>query len=110
MDIGAVLIHLKPNAMANVEAWQTELNLRKEEAIETLMAEGVHIESWFFLELDKKQYLLAYMRAKDIKQAQVVGRKSNFPIDEVHKVFKQNWEKVIQIQLLVDLENTKFQS
>ena len=29
-----------------------ELNERKDEAIETLRAEGVHVESWFHLELE----------------------------------------------------------
>ena len=108
MDIGAVIIQLKPNAMSNIEAWKDELNLRKEEVIETLIAEGVHIESWFYIELENKQYLLAYMRAEDIAQAQAIGRKSNFPIDQVHKAFKQNWEKVIPAQLLLDLENEQF--
>lgn len=47
------------------------------------------------------------MRADDIARAQKIGRKSQFPIDQIHKVFKQNWEKVIPVTLLVDLENKK---
>ncbi len=45
MDVGAVLIKLKTNSMQNVKAWQAELNTRKTEAIETLKAEGVCVES-----------------------------------------------------------------
>lgn len=47
MDVGAVLIKLKPDTLDHVEAWKKELNERKDEAIETLRAEGVHVESWF---------------------------------------------------------------
>lgn len=105
MDVGAVLIKLKTNTLANVEAWQQEIEQRKAEAIQTLQAEGVKVESWFQLELDGNHYLLAYMRAKDIAYAQQVARNSSFDIDKVHKQFKQNWERVIPAKLLVDLEN-----
>ncbi|OTG70720.1 hypothetical protein B9T26_13330 [Acinetobacter sp. ANC 4169] len=105
MDVGAVLIKLKPDALHHVEQWKNELNARKAEAIETLRAEGVHVESWFHLELDGQDYLLAYMRAEDIARAQQIGRESQFSIDQVHKQFKSNWAKVIPAKLLLDLEN-----
>ena len=57
-DVGAVLIQLKLDSMANVEAWQKELNVRKDEAIETLKAEGVFVESWFHVELEGRDYLI----------------------------------------------------
>ncbi len=103
MDVGAVVIKLKPNAVDRVEAWKNELNERKHEAIETLRAEGVYVESWFQVSLEGQNYLIAYMRAEDIARAQAIGRKSQFPIDQVHKAFKQNWEKVIAANLLLDL-------
>ena len=105
MDVGAVLIRLKPNSMSNVAAWQAELNARKNEAIETLKSEGVFVESWFHVELEGQDYLIAYMRAEDIAKAQQIGRESSFPIDAMHKAFKQNWEKGYKANLLVDLEN-----
>lgn len=107
MDVGAVLIKLKANSMANVEAWQQELNARKDEAIETLKAEGVYVESWFHVQLEGQDYLIAYMRAVDIARAQQIGRESSFPIDQMHKQFKKNWEKGYRATLLVDLENTQ---
>ena len=106
MDVGAVLIKLKANSMQNVEAWQAELNARKFEAIETLKAEGVFVESWFHVELEGQDYLIAYMRAEDIAKAQQIGRESQFPIDAMHKQFKQNWEKGYKATLLVDLDNS----
>jgi hypothetical protein len=105
MDVGAVLIQLKPKTKENVEAWKQELNLRKDEAIETLKAEGVFVESWFHVEIADIDYLIAYMRAEDIARAQQIGRESNFPIDAMHKQFKTNWEKVYPAALLVDLDN-----
>lgn len=105
MDVGAVLIKLKPNSMQNVDAWKTELNTRKAEAIDTLKAEGVFIESWFHVEIEGTDYLIAYMRAEDIAKAHKIGRESQFPIDAMHKAFKQNWEKGYKATLLVDLEN-----
>lgn len=102
-DVGAVLIELKPHVMENVDAWKAELNLRQAEAIETLKAEGVYVESWFHVVLEGKDYLIAYMRAADIARAQQIGLESQFPIDAVHKKFKTNWSRVIAASLLVDL-------
>lgn len=107
MDVGAVLIKLKANRHAEVEAWQREIQQRKVEAIQTLQAEGVTVESWFQLELNGDHYLLAYMRAKDIAHAQQVARNSCLDIDQVHRQFKQHWEQVIPAHLLVDLENNE---
>lgn len=107
MDVGAVLIKLKSNALDHVDSWKNELNERKTEAVETLRAENVSIESWFHVSLQGQDYLIAYMRAEDISRAQAIGRKSQFPIDQVHKAFKQNWEKVIPATLLIDLIHPK---
>lgn len=107
MDVGAVLIKLKSNALDHVDSWKNELNERKTEAVETLRAENVSIESWFHVSLQGQDYLIAYMRAEDIPRAQAIGRKSQFPIDQVHKAFKQNWEKVIPATLLIDLIHPK---
>ena len=105
MDVGAVLIQLKPDSLTYVDAWQAELNARKDEALETLKAEGVLVESWFYLKLEGQDYLLAYTRAENIQKAQAVAKKSHFPIDQVHKNFKKNWLKIIPTKLLLDLEN-----
>jgi len=105
MDVGAVLIKLKTNTQVEVEAWQQEIVKRKVEAIQTLQAEGVTVESWFKLELNGENYLLAYTRAKDIAHAQQAARNSSFEIDKYHQQFKQHWEQVIPTTLLIDLEN-----
>lgn len=106
MDVCAALIKLKPDSLSNINTWKQELKDRKEEAIQTLKAEGVYIESWFHIELEGQDYLLAYMRADDIAHAQNVAKTSPFDIDKVHKKFKENWEKAYSAKLLIDLENT----
>ena len=107
MDVGAVLIQLKVAMMDDVVAWQNQLNRRKHEAIETLQAEGVHVESWFHVELDGLDCLIAYTRADDIAKAHEISRKSQFAIDQVHQQFKRTWQKVIPASLLVDLHHQK---
>lgn len=105
MDVGAVLIKLKSDSLFNVNEWKKEIQNRKDEAIQTLQAEGVYVESWFYIELEGQDYLLAYMRADDIAHAQKIAKNSPFDIDQVHKKFKENWEKAYPAKLLVDLEN-----
>lgn len=105
MDVGAVLIRLKADRQDQVQDWQSIIEQRKSEAIETLKAEGVLIESWFHLELEHHHYLIAYMRARDIQHAQQVAKTSTFEIDGIHKKFKENWDRVYPAKLLVDLEN-----
>ena len=107
VDVGAVLIQLKPNRKNELKAWQKEMNVRKSEAIETLQAEGVFIESWFYLEIEGRDFLTAFMRAENIKKAQQIARNSEFAIDEVHRTFKQNWKKVYPAELLLDLDNSQ---
>ena len=102
MDVGAVLIKLKPDSLSNVDKWKKELQERKNEAIQTLIAEGVYVESWFHIELEGQDYLLAYMRANDISHAQKIAKTSPFDIDKVHKKFKENWEKGYKATLLID--------
>ena len=103
-DVGTVLIKLKADFMQSVEAWQAELNARKAEAIETLKAEGVFVESWFHVELDGLDYLIAYTRADDISKAQETSKNSQFAIDQLLQQFKSTWAKVIPASLLVDLD------
>ena len=107
VDVGAVLIQLKPNRKNELKVWQQKLNERKSEAIETLKAEGVLIESWFYLQIEGKDFLMAFMRAENIKKAQQIARNSEFAIDAVHRAFKQNWEKVYPAELLLDLDNSQ---
>ena len=108
MDVGAALIKLKPNTWSKVKTWQQQFEQRKVEAIETLQAEGVTVESWFHVQIEGQDYLIAYMRAVDLVKAQQMAKTSPFEIDQVHQQFKRDcWEKVIPANLLLDLDNNE---
>lgn len=104
MDVVASIIELKPNSLDRVEEWATTLNKYADQAIATLQDEGVRIESWFYLSLDEKDYLLCYMRAESIKKAHQVVRVSPHAIDAYHQQFKKDtWVVGKSARLLVDL-------
>lgn len=108
MDVGAALIKLKSDMWSNVEEWQQQLQQRKQEAIQTLQAEGVSVESWFHVQLEGQDYLIAYMRAADLNKAQQIAKNSPFEIDQIHQQFKRDcWAKVIPARLLLDLDNNE---
>ena len=106
MEIAARLIELKPNSASRVEDWAEFINQHREQALATLRAEGVSIESWFAVKLNGKDYLLCYMRAESIEDAEQVAAESENPVDAYHQQFKvDTWVRGAGAdgQLLVDL-------
>ncbi|MCG8393784.1 MAG: DUF6176 family protein [Pseudomonadales bacterium] len=106
MDVIAGLIELKPGSASEVEDWKNFIDSHREQALKSLRAEGVNIESWFSLRLDGKDYLLCYMRADSIEKSQQVMAASANPVDARHRQFKENaWVRGSHVQttLLVDL-------
>lgn len=106
MDVIAGLIELQPNSDEAVKDWKAFIEDHREQALESLRAEGVSVESWFSLTLDGKDYLLCYMRADAIKTSQQVMAGSSNPVDEQHRRFKEDawvWGSQIKAELLVDL-------
>src|SRR5690606_39208720 len=108
MDVGAVLIQLKPLHMQQVHDWQRTLKARQDKVIETLKAEQVHVESWFYLQLHGQDYLIAYMRADNIQKAQNIAKLSTFPIDQVHKECKTSWQAVYLVEFIYEATVTLF--
>ncbi len=107
MEAYARLIKLKPNSDALVEEWAKTMNARRNEALTTLVDEGVAIESWFALELGGDHYLICYMRAESMEKAQNTLNQSAHPIDAVHQQFKvDTWVRGAGAEgrLLVDLQ------
>jgi len=106
MDVIAGLIELKPDSNTEVHDWKAFIESHKKQALESLRAEGVSVESWFSLSLAGKDYLLCYMRADSIQQSQKVMADSCNPVDERHRQFKQNawvWGSHVKAELLLDL-------
>ena len=104
MEIDCAIIELKPNSHERVREWASHILKNKGEAVETLKNEGVTIESFFLVEIEDKDYLIGYMRAKSREKAQEVVKKSLSEIDAYHQKFKKDtWVRSIQSELMFDL-------
>ena len=106
MDAKTYLVKLKNDSGGRVSEWARSINCRRDEALATLRAEGMEIESWFLLSLKGEDYLLSYMRTEDMQRAKQVAKESMHDIDAYHQQFKRDtWVRgsVTELQLLVDL-------
>lgn len=98
-------IKLKLDSLARVREWAETLNVRKEEALETMRNEGGLIESVFLDQCPDGDYLIYYMRVEDHEKAREVFKNSQLPIDVYHKQFKTDtWAENKKLELLLDLE------
>ncbi|RFA15512.1 hypothetical protein B7R22_06700 [Subtercola boreus] len=84
------MIHLnfrtvKPEARETVELWLSELNgLRRDEALESLRAEGVRHETAVILDTSDGPILVHAMESDDIDRARRIGAASTLPVDKRH--------------------------
>ena len=107
MEIRAAVIRLKPGSRARVKAWAEMINSRREEALATLVDEGVYLESWFMFTEGGVDFLICYMRAESFERAESAVKASIHEIDAYHQTFKkETWESGQVAELLVDLEVT----
>jgi len=89
-----------------VRAWAAELKSRRDEVLQTLRDEGVVIESVFLEEASDGDFLIYYMRARDLKEANRLAQRSRHAIDAYHQEFKrQVWESTIGLELLIDFDD-----
>ncbi len=100
-------VRLKPDSIPRVREWASELNSRKNEALETLKDEGVYIESAFLEQTAEGDFLIYYLRMESMKQAKAAVARSPHPIDAYHKQFKIDcWESREELELLIDFDRT----
>ncbi|MFJ4289364.1 DUF6176 family protein [Cupriavidus sp. NPDC089707] len=100
-------IRLTPESLARVREWAAHISTHGAEALGTLRAEGVSIESVFLDTAPDGDYLVYYMRAASEEQAAEVARHSVAEIDRYHQQFKRDtWAEVRRLELLVDLATT----
>ena len=98
-------IELKPGSLERVREWALEINNRSDEALATLVDEGVVIESVFLDETEHGDFLIYYMRAIDFEQSSAVVRKSTHSIDAFHRQFQKDcWAGRKPLEKLVDLD------
>ncbi|MGE0806700.1 MAG: DUF6176 family protein [Burkholderiaceae bacterium] len=99
-----VRIKLKPGSLPRVRQWAEQLNARRGEALRTLDAEGVSIESVFLDSAADGDYLVYYMRTASVEHARAVAARSTDEIDRYHQAFKRDtWEQARRLELLIDL-------
>lgn len=100
-----VKIKLKPNSLKRVREWAAELNRRRDEALATLEDESIVVETFFLDSSGADDYLIGYVRASSLVQAEEAVKRSTHAIDAYHQQFKRDtWASGKQLELLLDLE------
>ncbi|AOY90920.1 hypothetical protein BKK79_03135 [Cupriavidus sp. USMAA2-4] len=98
-------IRLKPGSLPRVREWAAHLREHRAEALRTLAAEGVSIESVFLDSSADGDFLVYYMRAASEAQARQAAQASTAAIDDYHRAFKRDtWAQLTRLELLVDLQ------
>jgi hypothetical protein len=75
---------VKPGKTERLRAWYTELEDRREEALETQRAEGVRQEHAFILPGAEFDLLAVMIEVEDMDKANAAFYSSPFPIDAEH--------------------------
>ena len=105
MEIRCIVIELKPDSRDKVDQWASFIKENKDKALDTLKNEGVVMENFFFVEIESKDYLVAYMQAESMQKAHQVVQDSLSEIDVYHKQFQQNnWVKGIEAEPVLILD------
>jgi hypothetical protein len=104
-EVVCVRIALNPESLALVREWGKTLNdVRRSEALATMIQEGVTVESYFLDSRPDSDYLIAYMRADSLEQAAQVALTSEHDIDRYHREVKQAaWGERTTLEPLIDL-------
>lgn len=106
-----IRVALKENSVDSVKEWFRTLAERREETLESLRNEGVTVESAFLDRQPSGDFLIYYMRAKDIETAITVFQNSNLAIDAYHK---SCWGKYCgestPLEQLLDLDTIQIQN
>ncbi len=104
MQIRCVRLKLKSGSLERVREWQSVMNERRVEALQTMQAEGMWVESTFLEETPEGLHLIVVLIAEDFDKAHAVGRASTHSIDAYHRAFRQAVaDSYANLELLVDL-------
>lgn len=71
-----------------MRAWAEYINAHKAEALQTLRAEGVTVESVFLDSTPDGDFLVYYMRASSLAKAYEIVKSSTAEINAYHQQFK----------------------
>lgn len=104
LEVVAYRIKLKPNSLEKVKAWGKKLSSDKSEVAQLLKNEGIVIESAFLEHTVEGDFLIYYLRARDLKKAREISLASTHPIDVFHKqVMKDITENAVTLENLLDV-------
>ena len=104
VEIKCIVIELKPNSLERVKEWADFIKNNEDAVLETLENETVTVENFFFISLEKKDYLIGYMRAKSFEVASNAVKESLLAIDVYHKKFQKDvWVNGTRAELMVNL-------
>jgi len=99
-------VQLRPGSLDGVRAWAAELNRRGDEVLTTLRDEQVVVESVFLDQTSDGDFLIYYIKARNLEDASQTARQSEHDIDAYHGHFKRDtWESQKELELLIDFEN-----
>lgn len=88
--------------------WAAFVTANREQALESMAAEGVTIESVFLQEAEEEAFLVYYMRTASIERAQQVASESASAIEKYHREFKRKaWKTVSRLELILDLRRNE---
>lgn len=104
METICAKIKIKNGTTSDIRNWFQNLKNRLAETLSSLENEGVLIESVFLDQNeDGSNYLIYYMKAKDLSYAKEVAKNSTLDIDKYHKECKSNFcELPKPLELLAD--------
>jgi len=103
-EVRCVKVRLKPGSLPRVWAWASEVSARKPEALATLEAESIVLESFFLDQTDDGDYLIGTIRAGSLAQAAEAAKVSTHDLDAYHRAFQRDTRATGEgLELLVDL-------
>lgn len=106
-EVVCARIQLQPGSLPRVQEWAEHMRTHRAEALQTLQAEGVTVESVFLDSGADGDFLVYYMRSQSQQLAQEVAARSVAAIDAYHRAFKRDtWAQVRRLDLLLDLART----
>ena len=98
-------IRLKENSLERAKKWAQVMNQRSKEVIATLKLEGVFVESVFLDSDSDGDYLIYFIKAKDLNFMRQFSKNSTLAIEDFHKTFKRDtFAQSKTLEALIDFD------
>ncbi len=105
MESVLIKYKVRENKKSRVENWVEYFNKNKMEIKDTLIQEGILIESVFQESVGDEIYIYYYVKAKNLQTAIEIFKSSENPHDLYHKKFmNESLEYVANLANLVDID------